>query len=303
MKKFILFFFVASLLTTIQAQTLPNSTFETWEELTALNNQTYLQPVFWNTPNEYTVLTDGPVVTRSEEAFIGSYSARLETRNIYNGMFKAPGLLTLASFVVNISTFEYAFHNGIALSEKVLNLSGKYKYAGVSGDSAFVQIYCYKKEGDNYDTIGMGYSYLHNASDWSSFKVNMNYINDHQPDTFNVIIMSSPAESLKPGSVMFVDSMSIHTQVGVLELGMPTLTINCFPNPTTDHVVFEAAQPSAKRSIKFYDIQGKQLNEIAFPATSVEVSLVDYPAGTLLYRVMDPEKGTATGSVVKNPTR
>ncbi|MBU3928086.1 MAG: PCMD domain-containing protein [Bacteroidetes bacterium] len=297
MKKIFTIFFIFCLVSALNAQTLPNASFENWQEFSFPN---YMQPEFWSTPNPFTSQATVTVVTRSEEAYSGTYSARLETKDLVGGMFQAPGLLTLATFNVNLSTFEYAFGNGLPLQEKVLSFTGMYKYEGAQDDSASVAIYCYKKDGDVYDTIGMGHAFLHDVANWTLFEVNMNYLNDHQPDTFNVIIMSSGIGSLNPGSVMFVDSLSVNTNVGVIDLDMPKLVVNCYPNPANDQVTFEVALPSADRVVFFYDLLGKELGKIAFPSTNLQVSLGEYPSGTILYRVVDPKKGMATGSVVKN---
>ncbi|MDP2724534.1 MAG: T9SS type A sorting domain-containing protein [Bacteroidales bacterium] len=298
MKKILTLLVIVGLATMLQAQSLPNGSLETWQDFT-VGSITFQQPESWNTPNAFTAMAGVTVVTRSTDAYDGTYSARLETKNVIM-QFVAPGLITLATFNVNLTTFEYSFSNGLALSEKVNTLTGMYKYQGAQNDSSSLLIYCYRKDGDTYDTIGMGYSFLHDAADWTPFELTMNYFNDHQPDTFNVLIMSSGAASLNPGSVMFVDSLRINTNVGIINPETPRLAVNSFPNPTSDKITFEVAQASSDRVLTFYDIQGKKLGEVSFPSTSLEVNLKGYPSGTLLYRIVDPKNGMATGSVVKN---
>jgi hypothetical protein len=298
MKKIFSLLVIFGLAATMQAQTLPNGSLETWQDFTVSGN-TFQQPESWNTPNPFTAMAGVTVVTRSTDYYDQPYSARLETKNILRD-FTAPGLITLAKFNVNLITTEYSFSNGLALSEKVHTLTGMYKYQGAQNDSASLLIYCYRLNGHKYDTIGMGYSFLHDAADWTPFELTMNYLNDNQPDTFNVLIMSSGAASLNPGSVMFVDSLRINTNVGIINPETPRLAVNSFPNPTSDKITFEVAQASSDRVLTFYDIQGKKLGEVSFPSTSLEVNLKGYPSGTLLYRIVDPKNGMATGSVVKN---
>ncbi|MFA5416984.1 MAG: hypothetical protein WC341_00860 [Bacteroidales bacterium] len=297
MKKIITLMVIVGMTVAALSQTLPNGSLETWQDYT-VNGVTFQQPESWNTPNPFTVMAGVRVVTSSTDAYDGTYSAKLETKNIA-GSFRAPGLLTLANFDVDLGTFEYSFSNGLALNEKVNALTGMYKYQGAQNDSASLLIYCYRKDGDTYDTIGMGYSFLHDAADWTPFEITMNYLNDNQPDTFNVLIMSSGVASLNPESVMFVDSLRINTNVGIINPEAPRLAVNNFPNPTSDKITFEVALASNDRILTFYDIQGKKLGEVPFPSTTLDVNLKGYPTGTLLYRIVDPKNGMATGSVVK----
>ncbi len=297
MKKFFTLFAFLSLAFLLQAQTVPNGSMEIWQDF---SGPSYTQPEFWNTPNPYTAMLGEPVVTRSTDAFVGDYSARLETKSLLLGQFTAPGLITLASFAVNIVTFEYSFSGGMFLNEKVLSLSGRYKYAGASNDSASVLMYCYKKDGELYDTIGMGSLFLHDAAEWTSFTVNMNYLNDHQPDTFNVMLMSSGVESLNPGSVLFLDNLHAETNVGIFDLNANRIQVQSYPNPATDFVTFESSQGSASRVVTLYDLQGKQLGAFSFTGTSTRINIASYSAGTIFYRVTDDENGLATGTLIKD---
>ncbi len=298
MKKFFTLVLMMSLVGFLQAQTVPNGSFENWQEYTVVTT-TYYEPEFWQTPNAFTGQVGTIVVSKSDDAFQGSFAARLETKDILGGMFQAPGLITLGTFNVNILTFEYTFGGGMATHQKVFSLSGKYKYEGVDNDSASVLIYSYKKDGDDYDTIGMGLAYLHNSSDWSDFNVNMFFLNDHQPDTFNVIIMSSSIESLIPGSVLLVDSLTMHTNVGIIDLNTNPMQVMTYPNPANDQISFETTQPSTKRMVYFFDILGKQLAVVSYPSTTLSVNLATFPSGTLYYRIDDPINGFSTGSFIK----
>jgi len=299
MKKFSTLLILLGFMVSLNAQVLPNADFENWQEVTVATT-TFWEPDIWDTPNNFTGQVGTIVVTRSTDAFTGSYAARLETKDVLGGMFKAPGLLTFADFNVNILTFEYTFNGGLPLHAKVFSLSGKYKYAGVSNDSASVLIYCYKKNGELFDTIGMGYAYLHDAADWSDFTVDMNYFSDLQPDTFNVIIMSSGIESLTPGSVMFVDDLSVESNVGVIDLEASRMEVVTYPNPVSEEVTFSTILPSSGRMLYVYNLQGKLLTELPFTGTQLTINIAHYSSGTLLYRVEDPRNGWSTGTIVKN---
>ena len=289
----IILFFIAI---TIQTQELPNSGFESWE-----NVGTYEEPSSWHTPNPFTSLMGAVTVTKSEDAFGGDYSAMLESINISIGPFSydVPGLVTYADFNVDISTGAYTFGGGLFMPHQVLNFSGKYKYTGAEGDSASVIIYSFAHpEGEEMDTIGIGIGFLHDATDWTDFSVTMVQLNDHTPDTFNVLILSSGSEIIIPGSVLKVDDVTFETNVGVFSLPERIIEVSVFPNPATDRLTFETSENSAGRILRIFDINGREVKNIPFSNNRLNVSVNDLPDGHYSYVVQKKKGLLGTGSFI-----
>jgi hypothetical protein len=290
----IILFFIAL---TIQAQELPNSGFESWE-----NVGTYEEPTSWHTPNPFTSLIGAVTVTKSEDAFGGDYSAMLESINITIGSFSydVPGLVTYADFNVDISTGAYTFKGGLFMPHQVLNFSGKYKYTGAEGDSASVIIYSFAHpEGEEMDTIGIGFGILHDAIDWTDFSVSMVQLNDHTPDTFNVLILSSGSEIIIPGSVLKVDDVTFETNVGVFSLPERNIEVSIFPNPATDRLTFETTENSAGRILRIFDITGREVKNIPFTNRKLSVDVSDLLGGHYSYIVQEKQELLGTGSFIK----
>ena len=278
-----------------KAQTLPNNDFENWE-----NHGLYDEPESWHTPNPYTYLAGAVGVTQTDDAFSGSTAARLETIDMLNGGFQAPGLLTLSDFSVNISTQEFSFSGGFFLQENVSKLTGMYKYAGVDGDSASVVIYNFKHpEGEAMDTIGVGYTFLHDAEDWTPFEVIMINMNSHLPDTFNVMIISSGSEEMKIGSTLLVDNITIETNTGIIDLWNPVSPLHVYPNPALETVNFEAEDIVSDRELIIYDLNGQIVQKTGFENKTVQVDVSSFHSGLFSYSLIENGKRVRSGSFLK----
>ncbi len=262
-------------------QTVPNGTFEQWEDFTF-----YMEPENWNTGNQVTYGFGSIGVTRSDDAYEGNYSVKMETVDVF-GITIVPGIITLAEFYLDLGNSNYGVSGGIALHDRVTELDGMYKYSGVDGDSAAILVYNYKMNGIDMDTIGYGYLYLHDADEWTPFKVNMTYQNNHTPDTLNIAIFSSGnTQDLHIGSTLLVDSLVLHTYTGIINLTAESIRIKSYPNPASSILVFETEKPSAGREISVYDLSGKQVKKFAFEGKEVSVDISDLPSGTYLYNAV-----------------
>ncbi|RLD42780.1 MAG: hypothetical protein DRI89_06420 [Bacteroidetes bacterium] len=277
------------------AQTLPNNDFEIWE-----SGGTYEEPEFWHTPNPFTAIAGAVGVTKTEDAYSGTYAARLETIDLLGGSIQAPGLLTLSDFNVDIGSGDFSFSGGYFLQENVSRLTGMYKYAGVNGDSASIVIYNFKHpEGEEIDTIGIGVTFLHDTEDWTPFEVIMENNNNHLPDTFNVMVLSSGSTDLNIGSVLFVDSISIETNTGIIDLWNPLASLHVYPNPAGEMVNFEANDMASDRVLTIYDLNGRMLSKSDFNDKAIQVDTKVFKTGILSYQVTEKGKRVYSGSFLK----
>ena len=274
-----------------KTQTLPNNDFESWEDM-----GTFEQAEFWDSPNATGIVC----VTKSEDAYSGTYAARLETIEILSGLFVVPGLITLADFSINLAELSFNLQGGLFLQENVSKLTGMYKYTGVNGDSASVVIYNFKHpEGEEIDSIGIGVTYLHDTEDWTPFEVFMVNRNDHVPDTFNVLIISSGDEDLKVGSVLLVDSLTIETNTGIIDLWNPISPLHVYPNPAVEFVNFEAAENASERKLIIYDLNGRIVSQTDFNKKTIQVDTKTFNPGLFSYSVVENGRRIYGGSFLK----
>jgi len=276
------------------AQILPNHGFETWELFTGYEN-----PVSWDTPNIFTTLVGVVVVSKSVEAHSGDYSALLETKTVL-GENKSPGLLTLADFRVDLLTGDVSFVGGIDLADKVNSMGGWYKYSGAAGDSASVFIVSFRHpEGQEIDTTGVGIAYLHDAGDWTNFTVNMNQMNENQPDSFNVIIRSSASDELNVGSKLFVDDLTLETVTGIINLSKESTTIKVYPNPVSEDIVFEMESAGNNSQLSIFDNSGREVEQKTFSGKSTKINVSSFSAGVYSYRITRNNKLFGSGNFIK----
>lgn len=283
----------------IQAQTIPNSSFESWESGTNFED-----PTPWNTPNSITAWLNAVTVTKSDDAFDGDFSARLETREITIGAtkYQVPGLVTYADFDINVLEGTFSFSGGVYKQEKVYKLRGKYKYKSVDNDSASVLIYCFRHpDGEDFDTIGAGLTFLHDADDWTEFSVDMYYLNDQTPDTFNVLLMSSGTFQMgymPPGSVLYVDNITIDTIYNAIGTNQQ-FNAKHFPNPTSDKLTIELENEQRDRMVKIFDINGRMVKQLPFEGRKTTIDVSALPGGTYTYQISNNKNIPITGSFIK----
>ncbi len=285
----------------ISAQTLPNSDFELWDD-----EASYPSPESWNTPNKYTLLANIYVVEQSTDAYSGSYAASLETKliDVLGTQVLVPGAITFADFAVDVMNQTFSYSGGYFMQQNVQQLTGMYKYQNEGNDSATILMYNFRnREGEAYDTIGYGYTYLHDAEEWTPFEVNMKYINGHVPDTFNVLFMSTTDEGLMDlthvGSHLLIDSLAIHTNTGILNLWEKPIALHVFPNPATTHISFEAVEIAKGRQLILSDPAGRVLLEKEFQNKIINLPLSGFPQGVYAYTVTEGNRIVNSGSFIK----
>jgi type IX secretion system substrate protein len=276
------------------SQSLPNNEFNSW-----ISYGAYEEPEFWKTINSAIPIPGEATVFKSTDAYSGDYSVKLETRFLF-GFIDVPGVLTLAEINISIEPVDYSISGGLPLKENVSRLTGMYKYSGADNDSATVLIYNYKRDNNNeIDTIGFGVNYLHDASDWTPFTVNMVNFNNHIPDTFNVVVISSGV-NFNNGSVLHVDSLEIETNTGIFSLNNNRIKTRIYPNPTTDIITIETHEKDNNRVVTVYNISGKKVLEADFSETYTELNVENLPSAIYSYNVRKNNRIIAAGSFIKN---
>jgi hypothetical protein len=278
-----------------------NGNFESW-----IQAGNYENPEKWNTPNIYTSLVQETVVEKSEDAYSGQFSARLESKVIsfLDQTFLAPGVITLAKFNIDILTQEFSYSGGQFLQQNVYELKGMYKYQGVNNDSAVILMYNFRnRENEGYDTIGRGYTYLNDTEEWTPFEVKMKYLNGHVPDTFNVLIMSTTDEGLQDlshgGSVLLVDSLSISTNTGIINLWEKPVALHVYPNPSSSIIHFEIEKMGDERQLAIYNQEGKMMTSTSFHNKLISLNISEYSPGLYSYLVIESERIINSGSFLK----
>jgi len=283
--------------TNVFSQILPNNDMEEWEW--DIFNQ-YQDPINWNTPNEFLLLTSTEVVSRSDDSYSGSSSAMLETKYISLVDMNIPGILSLADFTVNLLDSSYTMSGGYFLQENVSRLTGWYKYSGEGEDFGSIFIYNFKNTAETgYDTIGVGYVTLENSEEWQEFSVEMQLLKNLVPDTFNVVISSSTLLNVS-GSKLWIDKLSIEINTGIIDLWNQKTPLKVYPNPATDLINFSSDKVETGNILTIYDNFGRKITEKEFTSKVVNVNTSGFAPGVYTYKLHLDNKILNSGTFIKN---
>ncbi len=294
MKKIISLVFTLFFITLLFAQSIPNNSFEQW-----IDHGSYMEPQAWHTLNPYSQVFNSIGVTRSTDAYDGNYSVQLETTEII-GLYTIPGLITFADLNIDFINGNYSYSGGLSISQRVTSMSGMFKYTGVDNDSAVVLFYNFKNNGGQRDTIGTGYTFLHNTNAWTKFTVTMEYKNNNIPDTLNILFLSSGnAQAMHIGSKLLVDSLALQTNTGIISLPYYPLAVKTYPNPAFRSITFETKKPDNDRIINVFDIAGKLVERFAFPQKKSTFKIDKLTIGTYFFDINKSGKILSIGKFIK----
>jgi hypothetical protein len=232
MKNKVLFTLLACLgaLISTSAQTIPNSSFETWVSFTnyldltltnpaTLDTTTCQIPQNWTTSDEITngnVFGHKVLVTQTANSYVGSSAIQLRTDTLsallyglptgfpdpYPIDFVCPGFAVCGSFPINLTAFVSlgATFNpallpgaGIPVNARYSKIGGYMKYAPVGGDSAYVVAIL--RQGT---TVVATATYTRNTTDtgYTYFEAPFIYQNCLLPDTMVYTVSSGNPYSL-----------------------------------------------------------------------------------------------------------
>lgn len=206
-------FFVAVLLFSpiLNAQNpIPNPGFENW---------TNGEPNGWSTINRNLLGTNFTAVTiDNSNPQQGNASIKLEsiTKNIFLfGPVTIPGLITLGEIILDVANQTATVDGGVPISGKPESLNGWVRYLPAPGDLGLMGIGLTRWNGISRDTLAYDYLSVGIQPDWQTFTVPVNYQIQAQPDTMNLLFLSSNALSgtILEGSKLWLDNLWIEFDV------------------------------------------------------------------------------------------
>lgn len=208
-----LVFFVSALFLSsgLNAQNaIPNPGFENW---------TNAEPNGWSTINRNLLGTVFTAVTiDNTNPQQGNASIKLEsiTKEVFLfGPVTVPGLITLGEIILDIENQTATVDGGVPISGKPESLNGWFRYLPAAGDMGIVGIGLTRWNGTSRDTLSYDYLLMSDQPDWQTFKLPVNYIIQAQPDTMNILFLSSNALSgtIIEGSILWLDNLWIEYDV------------------------------------------------------------------------------------------
>ena len=296
MKKSLLFgIMLVFLVAFISAQQqVPNGDFEYW----TVDTTGYSDPEGWATPNESTLLLQVFTVTKSDDASTGDYSAKLESKLVFDP-FVSPGVVTLGEFIVDYMTQTATIEGGIPFTDRPIALNGDYKNFPAANDSTIVMAIFteYLEVKGKTDTIGLGVMYTGDVvADWTSFSVPISFFNDNDPDTMNIIVVSSNMFSPNKDSYMFIDNLAFEYEAGIDDFENIVET-SVFPNPANDKLSFAFGE-EVNANLNIYSNDGQQTYSGIVSGTDHTIDVSDLAAGIYYFSVFEKNKKISSGQFV-----
>ncbi len=198
-----------------QAQ-VPNGDFENWPPA---NND---NPEFWDSPNS---LTGGfpfflTTVEKTSDSYTGNWAASITTGTILGQTI--PGVLSLGILDIDIENIENTEFIGLPFTDRPAALEGYFKYNTPGADFGLVAVLLtkYNEATANKDSIAFGIKEFTSQTDYTHFTANMLYLGIEEPDSINIVILSSASPTLVPGSQLKIDDLSFdYSGTPIVDLG------------------------------------------------------------------------------------
>ncbi|MCF8302966.1 MAG: PCMD domain-containing protein [Bacteroidales bacterium] len=239
------------------AQEIPNAGFENW-----VDHGSYQDPAEWDTPNEELSFLNIAVVMKEESiVHSGNASAMLQTKDAEVEVI--PGFATTGEFTMDPQSQEYSITGGIAFEKRPSSVQGYFQYVPENNDTCSVGGLLTKGSGNNKDTIGIASFFTtQTVNSWTRFKATFTYLSTEDPDTLNILAISSSATDPQPGSRLYIDDLELKYSTGINE---PALAehIHINPHSQPDRLDVEFDFHEKKRlTISIYDLRGKEITRL-----------------------------------------
>lgn len=296
MKKSLLFgllSFVIAVSLMGQAQ-MPNGDLEIWENM----GLGFEDPEFWQTPNESTLITTIFTVTKSTDAAMGMYSAKLESK-LLAGEFVSPGVITLGHFIVDYINNTAYLTGGIPFTDRPLALNGSYKNFPAANDSTLITVIFtkYFPTKGKSDTIGFGIMFGTETVDtWTNFHIPITFFVELEPDTMNLHVVSSNMLNPNKDSYMFVDALAFEYEAGIGDIEN-TVSAKIYPNPANDKISF-TFEKEVKAELKIFNNEGQTVLNTTIAGTEQQIDVSKLSVGTYFYGLFEKNKKISSGQFV-----
>ncbi|MFT5778944.1 MAG: hypothetical protein ACI837_001901 [Crocinitomicaceae bacterium] len=284
---------------TIIAQTQPlitgTESFETWE--TAESGQL---PEFWDGFNRIILFAGSPVgevaciEKNSLDPKDGNYSVKLTSKSIMGGP-AVPGILTSGDLNVDFTTQSGDIDGGIPFTQKPDRFVGWYKYTPNGADSAYIDV-AFTEDGIQ---VGQGSIFLTaTSSGWAQFTVDLSYNSGANPDSMNVVFMTTTEQTVVPeGSILEIDAVSFETDnLGINNLKRTNWMV--YPNPAKDliHVKSTINQSGLAQLI---DLSGRVCHTMQLNKGSTQIDISGLAPGLYQVHLSNNEGDYSTSIIVE----
>jgi hypothetical protein len=280
----------------IYAQTLiPEGHMENWS---LSGTGSFEEPTggWWTSLNSLKSLGGPVTLTKTTDAYSGSYAAKMETKQW--GTFLLPGLLVSGDF----TTASPFIIQGKPYTELPIKFKGYYKYTSVSNDSAaiFAMITRYNTLTGKRDTIAdASLAVLATVTTYTPFDIDFNYHNPYvSPDSIDIVFSSSAAGGSfqgQVGSTLFVDEISLEYPSGITENIFSEISVDLYPNPSDESIrIFSQENDLKECTGIIYALNGDKICTISNLSNNYLLNTKLFPGGKYFLNIYSEKELIAT---------
>lgn len=229
--------------------------------------------------------------------FQGTYSARIETVVLQTNPSPTTIPDTIGAMILGTVTVipSIVVHEGTPYTSRPQLITYYAKYAPQTGDTGwcYVELTKWNSSTMSRDIIAAGFDYMTtNISTYSMRTVTMVYDVNFQntmPDSISVVFSASSSYSPVPGSVLYVDAVTVTGWNSVNDHAFTSNVVNAFPNPASTEMTFEVSAAEA-RTIEVYDVAGRQVKELTIENKEAKLDAWKLSGGMYTYAIFDENK-------------
>jgi len=275
------------------SQAIPNAGFENW-----LNMGTYEDPQGWATLNSVSNFGYPVFVTKTTDAYSGTYAIMLNTVSFIDPFTNAPD--SMGGIALTGQMPGNFIIPGFPFTQRPVDLKGYYKYSPASGDSAFVFVTLTKWDtvSNSQTTIGEGIFFTDiPATSYTGFQIPIIYYSAAAPDSA-VIYLFSGGNIPKPGSELKVDELAFTLPAGTEEW-MTSTSVFVFPNPFNLFTIIHFGFTANHAELNIYNLCGqkvKAINQISDDEIKVERENLN--SGLYIYELKQNGHIISTGKLL-----
>lgn len=252
---------------------IPNPSFEQW-----VNNN---QPVGWYGLYLDLIFQQFHTLSKTTDAQHGNFAARIETIDA-SLLGALPGLASLSQIELDLMTGLKIKTAGTPFTAKATKVSGYFKYLQQGSDSGAVIVTFTKWNSSTNmrDTVFIGGFIVNQPiTNYTQFNVNVS-LGAQQPDSMNILFISSAGYAPQIGSALLVDNLSVTIDnTGIEEV--LSLSGQLYPNPAIDYVFITVPEPGTSL-VEIFDASGKKVKNISYDHQSFMLDVSDLSKGLYL---------------------
>jgi hypothetical protein len=238
--------------TSIQAQQIPNGSFENWVQ------EPYgEEPANWGEfslqlLNSISLGIIDSTIVKSQDAYSGTYAMELRSKALSGALTDT--IVPLVMLNLKNSNLDSA---KMKIDGPLLSLSGYIKQDLVIADSNSTSISVVVYAGGSITGIG-AMEFDMNIVDYTSFDIPILYFGGIAGDSIEVLIAGGNSNAPVPGNIMLLDDFELHYLTAATKEETNSSEISVYPNPFNDQLIIEL-QSSSSKEFKIYSILGEMV--------------------------------------------